>query len=60
MANDTAGPLAGLRVVEVSHIMAGPTCGLMLADLGADVIKVEKIAGGDDIRRAVPPARRPI
>ena len=56
MAGDKAGPLAGLRVVEVSHIMAGPTCGLMLADLGADVIKVEKIAGGDDIRRAVPPA----
>jgi len=50
-----AGPLAGIRVVEVSHIMAGPTCGLMLADFGADVIKVEKIAGGDDIRRAVPP-----
>ncbi|MCP4330987.1 MAG: CoA transferase [Alphaproteobacteria bacterium] len=51
-----AGPLTGMRVVEVGHIMAGPTCGLMLADLGADVIKVEKIPGGDDIRRAVPPA----
>ena len=49
------GPLAGLRVVEVSHIMAGPTCGLMLADMGADVIKVEKLPGGDDIRRTVPP-----
>jgi len=49
------GPLAGMRVVELAHIMAGPTCGLMLADMGADVIKVEKTAGGDDARRFVPP-----
>ena len=49
------GPLAGVKVVELAHIMAGPVCGLMLADLGADVIKVEKIPGGDDTRRMVPP-----
>ncbi len=49
------GPLAGLKVIELAHIMAGPVCGLMLADMGADVIKVEKVPGGDDTRRALPP-----
>ena len=49
-----AGPLAGMRVIELAHIMAGPVCGLMLADMGADVIKVEK-PEGDDSRRFVPP-----
>ncbi len=49
------GPLAGLKVIEFAHIMAGPVCGLMLADMGADVIKVEKVPGGDDTRRTLPP-----
>ncbi|MCR9176032.1 MAG: CoA transferase [Alphaproteobacteria bacterium] len=55
MANSGFGPLAGMTVIELCHHMAGPTCGLMLADMGADVIKIEKIAGGDDSRRSVPP-----
>jgi crotonobetainyl-CoA:carnitine CoA-transferase CaiB-like acyl-CoA transferase len=50
----STGPLAGMRVIELAHIMAGPVCGLMLADMGADVIKVEKPTG-DDSRRFVPP-----
>ncbi|MGM0659763.1 MAG: CaiB/BaiF CoA transferase family protein [Pseudomonadota bacterium] len=50
-----SGPLAGMKVIELAHIMAGPVCGLMLADMGADVIKVEK-PDGDDSRRFVPPA----
>lgn len=49
------GPLAGVKVFELGHIMAGPTCGLMLADMGARVIKIEKVPGGDDTRRMVPP-----
>lgn len=49
-----SGPLSGCRVIELSHIMAGPVCGLMLADMGANVIKVEKETG-DDTRRSVPP-----
>ena len=48
------GPLDGVKVVELAHIMAGPVCGLMLADMGADVVKVEK-PQGDDTRRFLPP-----
>ena len=49
------GPLAGVKVLELAHIMSGPTAGMLLADMGADVIKVEKIPGGDDTRRFTPP-----
>ena len=52
---DRSGPLTGLRVVEFAHIMAGPICGRMLADMGADVIKVEQVIGGDATRHFRPP-----
>ena len=44
-------PLDGVRVVEFSHMVMGPTCGLILADLGADVVKVEPAPRGDNTRR---------
>ncbi|MFG1244566.1 CaiB/BaiF CoA-transferase family protein [Xanthobacter sp. V7C-4] len=48
-------PLAGLRVLELARILAGPWCGQLLADLGAEVIKVERPGGGDDTRTWGPP-----
>ncbi len=49
------GPLAGIRVIEVGHMLMGPYCGMLLADLGAEVIKVEPLQG--DIGRRVSPHR---
>ena len=43
-------PLTGLRVVEFTHMVMGPTCGMVLADMGAEVIKIEPI-DGDRTRR---------
>ncbi len=54
MGRPAPGPLDGLKVIELAHVMAGPTCGRILADLGADVIKLER-PGGEDSRRMAPP-----
>ena len=51
----SAPPLSGIRVIELARILAGPWAGQLLADLGADVIKVENPDGGDDTRRWGPP-----
>ncbi len=48
---DPTTPLKGLRVVEFVHMVMGPTCGMVLADLGAEVIKVEPTPDGDNTRR---------
>jgi len=55
MSSPDTGPLQGVTVIELAHIMAGPLCGRMLADMGADVIKVERVPDGDAARGFVPP-----
>lgn len=47
-------PLQNVKVLDISQIMAGPYCTMVLADMGADVTKVEKVQGGDDSRQMGP------
>ncbi|MCC6780949.1 MAG: CoA transferase [Hyphomicrobiales bacterium] len=55
MSSSTEGALAGIRVVDLTRILAGPLCTMMLGDMGADIIKVEPPGKGDDTRSWGPP-----
>src|SRR5690349_14457433 len=51
---DAGLPLSGLKVVDLTRVLAGPFCAMLLGDMGADVIKVEEPSAGDDARAWAP------
>lgn len=52
--NATKLPLEGVRVIDFTQVVAGPYCTMMLADMGAEIVKIERAGHGDDLRRTVP------
>jgi crotonobetainyl-CoA:carnitine CoA-transferase CaiB-like acyl-CoA transferase len=60
MPTDPHGPLQGVRVLDASRVLAGPLCGQILGDLGAEVLKVERPGQGDDTRAWGPPFAGPL
>src|SRR4029077_13760095 len=55
MTEQSNGPLAGTRVIDLTRILAGPLCTMMLGDMGAEIVKVEPPGSGDDTRGWGPP-----
>src|SRR6185436_2199135 len=60
MKDDDSPPLSGLRVIDASRVLAGPFCGQVLGDLGAEVLKVERPGQGDETRAWGPPFAGPL